>query len=72
MKNKKYQGKIEPIREPKHFVYVEGSHAPVKEHDTYNSAFQEALRLSKTTGKTVHIIKLVTTIELIQNVKQYE
>lgn len=72
MKSKKYEGKVEPIKKPKHFVYVEGNHAPVKEHDTYDSAFQEAMRLSKSTGKTVHVVKLVTTIELIPNVKQYE
>ena len=69
---KKYEGKIEPMRKPKHIVYVQGGFSPVKEHDTYDSAFEEALRLSKTTGKTVHVVKTVTTIELIPNVKQYE
>ena len=71
--NKKYEGKAENLSQSKTFymVVVEGSHtAPTKQHQEYDDAFAEALRLAKKENRRTLILQAVTEVELIANVKQ--
>lgn len=69
----KFEGKIEPLSKCKTFymVIVEGSHIPPnKQHDDYDEAFAEALRLAKKENKKAFVVQSITEVEMIPNVKQ--
>jgi len=70
----KFQGKIEPLVNPKSFymVVVEGSiYPPNQKHETYEDAFNECLRLSNKENKKAFVLLAVSQVELIPNVTQF-
>jgi hypothetical protein len=71
--NPRFQGKIEPLSKSKVFymVVVEGGHTPPnKQHEEYDDAFAEALRLAKRENKKAFVVQAITEVEMIPNVKQ--
>ena len=74
-KAKKYEGKIEPLRDKKPFymVVLEGSYnAPKVKHENYEQAFNEALRLSKSENNNAYVLISVSLIEQVPNIIHYE
>ena len=68
-----FEGEIKPFANTKPFymVVVQGSiYPPEKQHETYDDAFNECLRLSKKENKTAFVMVSVTQVELIHNVTQ--
>ena len=68
-----FEGEIKPFANTKPFymVVVQGSiYPPEKQHETYDDAFNECLRLSKKKNKTAFVMVSVTQVELIHNVTQ--
>lgn len=75
-KNKaKFQGKIEPLinSTPFYMVVVQGAfYPPEKQHETYEDAFNECLRLSKKENKKAFVMLSVSQVEQIPNVTQFK
>ena len=70
-----FEGEIKPLAKTKAFymVVVQGSiYPPGKQHETYDDAFNECLRLSKKENKTAFVMVSVTQVELIHNVTQFK
>ncbi len=70
-----FEGEIKPFSNTKPFymVVVQGSiYPPEKQHETYEDAFNECLRLSKKENKTAFVMVSVTQVELIHNVTQFK
>jgi hypothetical protein len=69
----KYEGTIQGFTEkPKYMVIVEGGNAPTKQHEEYNDAFNEMVRLAKKENKKSYVVKVISMCKLIPNVVQYE
>lgn len=69
----KFEGKIEPLSKSKHFymVVVQGGYTPPsKQHECYDDAFAEALRLAQKENKKTFVVQAITEVEMIPNVKQ--
>ena len=69
----KFEGSVDNLKQSESFymVLVEGSTtAPKVKHDEYYIAFEECMRLSKQEGKTAFVLKAITEVEQIPNVKQ--
>ena len=52
-----------------YMVYVEGAGAPARRHDTYDSAYKEAVRLVKKDGGKVYILSTLRCIDLAEYVE---
>lgn len=71
----KFEGKIEPLvnSTPFYMVVVEGSiYPPTQQHEKYEDAFNESLRLSKKENKKAFVMLSVSQVEQIPNVTQFK
>ncbi|WP_146173602.1 hypothetical protein [Pontibacter mucosus] len=52
-------------------IYLEGMNAPTFKHATFESAEQEAERLTLQTGYKAYILKAIATVEQVKFSKQF-
>jgi hypothetical protein len=74
MNKNRFEGVVEPFnnKKPFYMVVVEGNHTPPKvKHESYNDAFDEAMRLCKKENKTTYVVSSVTQINLVPKILQY-
>ena len=53
-------------------VVEHGNFPPVKKHDTYQEALEEAMRLSKKENKDAYVLQSRVKVEQIPNIIQFK